>query len=111
MNTENRNQPVETIRDGALKATLWQNEGEKGPYFSVTLAKTYKDDKGQYRDTQSFTGSETLRIAELARTAYSRTNELRREYYQSNERDGEPERERSRAGRSFERNRAPRRSR
>lgn len=105
------NKPIETLRDGALKASVWKNEGEKGPYFTVTLAKTYKDEQGQYRDTQSFSGTEILRISELGRVAYHLTNDLRREHQQSNEMDPEETRERSEAGRSFERSRAPRRTR
>lgn len=73
------NQPVETFRDGSLKATIWQNQGENGPYFTTTLAKTYEDRDGKLRDTFSFTGSELLRVAELARTAYAHSTALRRE--------------------------------
>jgi len=80
MNEQNTtNQPVETIRDGSLKATIWQNQGENGPYFTTTLAKTYEDRDGKLRDTYGFTGSELLRVAELARTAYAQSIALRRE--------------------------------
>ena len=72
-------QPVETIRDGSLKATIWQNEGDHGPYYTTTLAKTYEDRAGKPQDTHSFTGPELLRIAELARTAYARSVSLRRQ--------------------------------
>lgn len=77
--------PEETLRDGNLKAAIWRNEGERGPYWSVTLSKTYRDDQGQPRDTQSFTGTDLLRVAELSRDAYARTNALRREYLRSRE--------------------------
>ncbi|MEO1015187.1 MAG: hypothetical protein AAFX08_08365 [Pseudomonadota bacterium] len=105
------NTPIETLRDGNLKAAIWKNEGENGAYFSVTLAKTWKDDRGKFHDTQSFSGTDLLRVAELSRSAYARSNELRREYYQSNEMDDEPMRERSQAGREFTRSRAPARTR
>lgn len=71
--------PDETLRDGPLKAVIWRNDGENGAFFSVTLAKTYKDDRGQYQDSHSFSGTDLLRVAELSRQAYSRVNELRRE--------------------------------
>lgn len=82
--------PEETLRDGNLKAAIWRNEGENGPYWSVTLAKTYKDERGAYQDTQSFSGTDLLRVAELSRDAYARTNELRREHFASQERTGRP---------------------
>ncbi|MEM7651525.1 MAG: hypothetical protein AAF204_05535 [Pseudomonadota bacterium] len=72
--------PADVLRDGALKATIWQNEGEKGPYFTTKLAKTYEDKNGNIRDTDNFGQNDLLRIAELARSAYARGNELRREF-------------------------------
>ena len=71
------NQPTETLRDGSLKATIWKNEGEKGAFFSVNLSRTYKDDGGNYHDSDSFSGSELLRIAHLASQAYDRVSTLR----------------------------------
>lgn len=71
--------PADTIRDGALKATIWENQGENGVYHTTTLARTYEDRNGDLRDTNSFSGTDLLRIAELARAAYARSNDLRRE--------------------------------
>lgn len=71
------NQPTETLRDGSLKATIWKNEGEKGAFFSVNLSRTYKDEAGNYHDSDSFSGSELLRIAHLASRAYDQVSKLR----------------------------------
>lgn len=76
---ERAQRPADVLRDGALKATIWKNSGEKGPYFTTTLAKTYEDRNGKPRDTHSFSGSDLLRVAELARDAYARSNQLRRD--------------------------------
>ena len=81
--TQNRNKPADVIRDGSLKATIWENDGEKGPYHTTQLAKTYEDREGKLRDTTSFSSGDLLRISELARQAYTRTTELRREFRQS----------------------------
>lgn len=77
------NRPVETLRDGSLKAPVWRNEGEKGPYYTVSLSKIYEDQKGQVRETNSFTASELLRVAELAREAHCVVRDLRREHSKS----------------------------
>jgi len=69
--------PADVIRDGSLKATIWENDGDKGAYFTTTLAKTYEDKEGKLRDTHSFSSGDLLRVAELARQAYTRSNELR----------------------------------
>ena len=118
------NQPAMTLRDGSLKAVIWENEGEKGPYFSTQLAKTYEDRDGKLRDTHSFSGTELLRVAELARQAYGASNELRLDRNQAPERDPQAEfdqrdraprrnsgsRQQSRAGGGRDRDRTPRRS-
>ena len=81
---EKKTQP-EVIDDGHLKAKIWRNESENGPFFRTTFSRTYKDDNGEYQDTQSFTSYDLLRISELARLAYNRTKELRREHAQRQE--------------------------
>lgn len=72
------NKPVSVLRDGNLKATTWRNEGENGPYYSTTFSRTWKDEGGKYQDSQSFSGSELLRLSELAREVYGDVREFRR---------------------------------
>ncbi len=95
-------QPEETLRDGNLKATLWRNEGENGPYFNVTIAKTYKDNHGKYQDTNSFSGTDLLRVSEISRQAYTRSSELRRDHYQSLDRGDRKAQSRESASGAFE---------
>lgn len=54
MTQQTNSKPVETIRDGAIKASIWKNEGEKGPFYSVKITRTYTDDAGNYHDSDSF---------------------------------------------------------
>lgn len=74
--------PNHTIRDGALKATVWRNDGENGAYFRTTLSRTYQDEQGQLHDTNSFADRDLLRVAELAREAHAYTKDQRREQNQ-----------------------------
>lgn len=76
MAKSNKRRPVETLRDGAIKAAIWKNEGEKGAFFNVTFARTYKNGDGDLQDTDSFSGSQLLRLARLADKAYERTAKL-----------------------------------
>ena len=85
---ENNNPPRDVLRDGNLKASLWRNESEKGPFYSATLTRTYKDQDGELRDAHSFSGGELLRVSELARKAYDRTRQLRREDHEQQGPDG-----------------------
>jgi hypothetical protein len=73
------NKPLDTLRDGRLKATIWENDGQNGPYHTVTLAKVYEDQQGKLQETSSFSGGELLRIAELARESHAYVRDLRRE--------------------------------
>lgn len=79
--TEEARQPADVIRDGALKATIWRNEGEERPFYSTTFSRTYEDRDGNLRDAHSFSGSDLLKVSELGRKAYDRSNELRREEF------------------------------
>ncbi len=71
------NKPIETIRDGSLKATIWERQGEKGPFYSVEITRSYRDQNGAWHDSNSFIGDELLRMARLATIAYDETLVLR----------------------------------
>lgn len=71
------NTPTDTLRDGNIKATIWANFGEKGTFYTVTFTRTYKDQADNYQDSDSFSGTQLLRLGHLANKAYDRVNELR----------------------------------
>ena len=77
MTTNDKNQPIDTIRDGALKATIWKNDSEKGSFYSVDISRTYKVGE-TFKDSYSFSGSEPLQVARLANIAYDEIAELRK---------------------------------
>ena len=70
MTTNQNTKPIDTIRDGALKASIWKNTGENGDYYAVRLTRTWRDEQGEYHDSDRFSPSELLRIARLAGIAY-----------------------------------------
>lgn len=75
------NKPVQTLRDGSLKASIWQNETrEGGSFFSTQFGKTYEDPKtGELKDSNSFSGTDLLKLSELARKAYAYEGKLKAE--------------------------------
>jgi len=97
--------PADTLRDGAVKATIWERQGDRGQFYATDLSRTYKDQEGNLRDSRSFSGSDLLRVSELAKGAYHRTNELRREHAQTRRTDVEndPNREARREAHRSER--------
>ncbi len=44
------NKPANTLRCGNIKATIWQNLSEKGPFFSTTFSRPFKDQSGVWRN-------------------------------------------------------------
>jgi len=70
------NKPIDTFRDGFLKATIWKNTNDKGDFYSVDLSRTYKDGE-DLKDTHSFNSGDLLKVARLAGKAYDRIAELR----------------------------------
>ena len=46
--------PANTLRCGNIKATIWQNTGEKGSFFSTTFSRPFKDQSGAWRNAASF---------------------------------------------------------
>ena len=75
--TTQKTKPAQTIRDRNLKATIWKNSGEKGDFYTVQFTRSYRDDQGNYHDSDSYSGSELLRVSRLAQKAYDYIAELR----------------------------------
>lgn len=42
----NKPKPVTTLRCSSIQASVWKNEGEKGPFYNVTLSRSYKGPDG-----------------------------------------------------------------
>ena len=62
--------PVKTLRSGAVKALLWENESGTGRAFhSVTLSRIYKDGE-EWRETGSFRVDDLLDLALVAQRLY-----------------------------------------
>ena len=91
MTKETKTRPVETLRDGAIKAAIWKNESENGDFFAVTFSRTYKDASGELQDTASFSGTQLLRLARLADKAYDRTGKLTKTARATDENEAEGE--------------------
>jgi hypothetical protein len=53
MATPNR-KPATAFRFGNVNAAVWENTGEKGPFFSVTFSRPYKDVAGNWKNSASY---------------------------------------------------------
>ena len=75
--TTNQNQPVKKINDGRITAAIWKNFGEKGTFYSVTITRSFKDELGNYKDTDSFSGTDLLIVGRQAVKAYDAIADMR----------------------------------
>ena len=66
-----KQRPAQTIRFGRLKAAIWQQESDKGPWYSVTFARGYRDQSGNWQSSGSFGRDDLLLLAKLADQAHS----------------------------------------
>ena len=70
--------PIDKVRFGAVVAAIWENPSDNGPWYNVTLSRTYRDKKtDKLEDSASLSGNDILAGAEALRQAYLRIHELR----------------------------------
>ena len=63
--------PVDEIRIGRVKATIWRNGTDEQPRHNVTFGRLYKEGD-QWKTTQSFGRNDLLVLAKVADQAHSR---------------------------------------
>ena len=63
------NKPANQLRCGNIKATIWENVSEKGPFFSTTFSRPFKDQSGAWRDGTSFCLNDLEALLTVAREA------------------------------------------
>ena len=51
------------------QATIWQNVSEKGPFFSMTFSRPFKDQSGAWRNGTSFGLNDLEALVTVAREA------------------------------------------
>lgn len=63
--------PAHKIRIGALQATIWRNSGERGPWYSVTPSRSYRQSDDSWRETDNMGFDDLLAMAKLLDQAHS----------------------------------------
>ena len=66
-----KQRPAQTIRYGRLTAAIWRQESDKGPWYSVAFARTYRGQDGSWQSSGSFGRDDLLVLAKLADQAHS----------------------------------------
>jgi hypothetical protein len=63
------NRPEKKFKAGAVTATLWKNQGEKGSYATVQLSRNYKDGEN-WKSTSSLRAADLPKAALVLQKAY-----------------------------------------
>jgi hypothetical protein len=63
------NKPANTLRCGNLKATIWENVSEKGPFFATSFSRPFRNQSGAWRNGTSFGLSDLEALITVAREA------------------------------------------
>lgn len=53
----------------SIKAMIWENTSEKGPFFSTTFSRPFKDQSGAWRNGTSFGLNDIEVLITVARDA------------------------------------------
>jgi len=51
---DTNNKPANQLRYGNIKATIWENVSENGPFFATTFSRPFKDQSGAWHNGISF---------------------------------------------------------
>ena len=63
------NKPANRLRCGSIKATIWENTSEKGPFFSTTFSRPFKNQSGAWHNGTSFGLNDLEALLKVARAA------------------------------------------
>jgi hypothetical protein len=67
--SKSNSQPVHKIRHGAVSASIWCQETEKGPMFNVTFQRAYKEGD-VWKNSTSFGRNNLLVVSLIAARAF-----------------------------------------
>lgn len=65
-----KNQPIMKFRFYNVTATVWENEGENGPFYTVTTERTYRQEDGTYSNAHSYSGDQLVALIHVADQAH-----------------------------------------
>jgi len=66
----NQTKPEMKFKAGAISATVWSNQSEKGLYASVRLSRTYLDKDKSWKETNTFRENDLPKAALVLNEAY-----------------------------------------
>jgi hypothetical protein len=63
--------PAHRITYRNVRAAIWPNVGQNGPFYSVTFSRSYQDNDHVWHDATSFSANDLPLLAKLANDCHS----------------------------------------
>ena len=63
-------QPEKKFKAGAVSATIWKNNSDKGDFSSIQLDRAYKDKDNSWKHTNSFNAADLPKAIMVLNKAY-----------------------------------------
>ena len=60
-----KQRPAHELRFGRLKLTIWRQESDKGPWYSIVPTRSYRDPQGNWHSAQSFGLDDLLLLGKM----------------------------------------------
>ena len=74
MSQEKNSKPVKSFSAGSIQASIWKKETEKDGQtvvrYSVRIQKQYKNDKGEWQNTDYYFPEELAKLESIVRKAF-----------------------------------------
>ncbi len=70
-NGQSKNVPVHTVRVGAIKVAVWKNSTQNGPMYNSTMVRSYKNQQGEWSESQSLSRDDLLVAAKALDLAHT----------------------------------------
>ena len=70
MNKQQKNKPTRIKAGRGVVAKLWRNQNQNGEWYNITISRVYKNDEGQFQDSDSFSRDDLLQVSFVARKAF-----------------------------------------
>ncbi len=59
------NAPVKKYRIGLVTATIWKNDGQDKPFYTVQLSRAYKDNEGKWQAGDNLNHDDLLNASKV----------------------------------------------
>lgn len=70
MAKQKNKKPIRIKAARGVVAKLWKNTNQNGEWYNVTISRVYKDEDGDFQDSDSFSRDDLLQVAYAANKAF-----------------------------------------